>query len=129
MEKSVRIFHWLPRILCILAILFISLFAFDSFAPGLTARQQIVAFVIHLIPSFILTGLLFVAWKWEYIGGIIFTVLGLCLSPFIFLINYRMNHSFWMSLGIILIITIPFVAVGILFVISYNKKKNNLPEE
>ena len=27
-------FHWIPRVLCILAILFISMFALDAFAPG-----------------------------------------------------------------------------------------------
>jgi hypothetical protein len=127
MKTSVRLFHWLPRIFCILAILFISLFAADAFAPGLTIWQQLGAFFIHLIPSFILLALLIVAWKWEFIGGIIFTVIGLGLSPFVFMINYKMNHSTWVSLGIILMITIPFVVVGILFIISHNMKKKNLP--
>ena len=127
MKTSIRVFHWLPRIICILAILFVSLFAADAFAPGLTIWQQLGAFFIHLIPSFILLSLLIVAWKWEFIGGIIFTVIGLGLSPFVFMINYKMNHSIWVSLGIILMITIPFVVVGILFIISHNMKKKNLP--
>jgi len=127
MKISIRLFHWLPRILCILTILFISLFAADSFAPGRTIWQQLGAFFIHLIPSFILLALLIVAWKWEFIGGIIFMMIGLGLSPFVFMLNYKMNHSIWMSLGIILLITIPFVVVGILFITSHNKKKKNLP--
>ncbi|OGB62348.1 MAG: hypothetical protein A2Y94_11380 [Caldithrix sp. RBG_13_44_9] len=127
MKTSIRVFHWLPRIICILAILFVSLFAADAFAPGLTIWQQLGAFFIHLIPSFILLALLIVSWKWEFIGGIIFTVIGLGLSPLVFMINYKMNHSIWMSLGIILMITIPFVVVGILFIMSHNKKKKNLP--
>jgi hypothetical protein len=69
MENSIKIYYWLPRVLCILAILFISLFALDSFSPELTFWQQIAAFLMHLIPSFILTALLLIAWKWEYIGG------------------------------------------------------------
>jgi len=127
MKTSVRLFHWLPRLLCILAILFISLFAADAFAPGLTIWQQLGAFFIHLIPSFILVALLIFAWKWEFIGGIIFTVIGLGLSPFVFMINFKRNHSTWVSLGIILMITIPFVVVGILFIISHNMKKKNPP--
>ncbi len=126
MKKSVKVFHWLPRIICILAILFISLFAADAFAPELTIWQQIGAFLLHLVPSFILLALLVVAWKWEYIGGIIFTIIGLGLSPYIFIHNYKMNNSIWISLGIILAITIPFVIVGVLFIISHNKKKRNL---
>ena len=127
MKTSIKLFHWLPRILCILAILFISLFAADSFAPDLTLWQQLGAFFIHLIPSFILLAFLIIAWKWELIGGIIFMVIGLAFSPFIFMHNYNMNHSVGMSLGIIMLITIPFVVVGILFLISHNMKKKNLP--
>jgi hypothetical protein len=126
MKKSIKVFHWLPRIICILAILFVSLFAADAFAPELTIWQQLGAFIIHLIPSFILLAFLIVAWKWEYIGGIIFIIIGLGLSPFVFVHNYKMNHSIWMSLGIILSITIPFVIVGILFIVSHFLKKKNL---
>ncbi len=126
MQKITKIFHWAPRVLCILAILFISLFALDAFAGEQTIWQQIVAFLIHLIPSFILVALLILAWKWEYIGGIIFIVIGLGLTPVIFMSNYNRNHSFWMSLGIIMAITIPFVIVGVLFIVSHFKKKKNL---
>jgi hypothetical protein len=126
MKASIGILHWSPRIICILAILFISLFAADSFAPELTIWQQLGDFLIHLIPSFVLLALLIVAWKWEFIGGIIFTVIGLGMSPFIFTHNYRMNHSVGMSLVIILAITFPFFVVGILFIISYFMKKKNL---
>lgn len=126
MKTSIKILHWTPRIICILAILFISMFAADSFAPELTFWQQMGGFMMHLIPSFILIALLIVAWKWEYIGGIIFIVIALGLSPFVFMLNYNRNHSVGMSLGIILAITFPFVLVGILFIISHFMKKKNL---
>ena len=100
----------------------ISLFALDAFQPDLTIWQQIGDFLMHLIPSFILTALLLVAWKWEYVGGIIFTIIGLGLSPLVFNHNYNMNHSIWMSLGIILTITIPFVLVGVLFIVGHFQK-------
>ena len=91
MKKSIKIFYWLPRIICILAILFVSLFAADAFAPGLTIWQQISAFIMHLIPSFVLLAFLIVAWKWEYVGGIIFIIIGLGLSPLVFIHNYKMS--------------------------------------
>jgi hypothetical protein len=99
------------------------MFAADAFAPGLTIWQQLGEFVMHLIPSFILLALLIVAWKWELAGGIIFAVIGLALSPFVYMHNYAMNHSVGMSLGIIAMITLPFFVVGVLFIISHNKKK------
>jgi hypothetical protein len=102
------------------------MFALDAFEPGLTLGQQIRDFSIHLIPSFILTAFLIVAWKWELVGGVIFILIGLGFSPFIFFLNYHRNHSLWISMGIIGIITIPFIIVGILFLMSNRMKKRNL---
>lgn len=127
MRTYVRGFHWLPRIICILAILFVSLFAADAFAPGLTIWQQLGAFLMHLIPSFVLLAFLIVAWKWELIGGIIFTVIGVGLSPFIFLHNYNVNHfSVGECLFLLLMINFPFVVVGVLFMVSHYLKKKSL---
>jgi hypothetical protein len=56
----------LPRILSIFAIGFISLFALDSFEHG-TLGEQILAFLLHMIPSLVLTIILAIAWKWELI--------------------------------------------------------------
>lgn len=123
MIKSVKIFHWLPRILCILAILFVSLFALDAFTPGMPVWKQILSLLIHLIPSFVLIALLIIAWKRELIGGLLFILIGVITSPFVFKQNYKMNHSILLSLSIILSITIPFVVVGILFVVSRVMKK------
>ena len=127
MKTSIAILHWTPRIICILAILFVSIFAADAFAPGLSLMRQLMDFFIHLIPSFILLGVLIVAWKWEWVGGILFLVIGVGLSPFIFMLNYHRNHSVWLSLFIILLITFPFMVAGILFMISHSAKKKNLP--
>ena len=123
MRISTKVLHWLPRILCILAILFISLFALDAFDPKLTLWEQITGFIIHLIPSFLLMLILLLAWKKELIGGIVFTIIGLGFSPLVFMHNFRMNHSVWMSLSIIALITIPFSIVGILFIMSHYRKK------
>ncbi len=127
MATTAGILRWTPRIVCILAILFVSMFALDAFAPGLTVWQQLAAFFIHLIPSFVLLALLIIAWKWELTGGIVFIIIGLLLSFPIFLRNYRMNHSILMSLVIILAITFPFVLAGVLFVLSHRLSKRNAP--
>lgn len=126
MKKIIQVFHWIPRIICILAILFISLFASDSFAPSLTLKEQLIGFLIHLIPSFILLILLVITWKWELVGGIIFASIGTVMSPFVFMMNYNRNHSIGMSLGIIALITVPFILTGILFIISHYLKKKHL---
>ena len=124
MKTTIKIIHWLPRILCILAILFISMFAADAFQSNLSFGQQLADFFIHLIPSYILITLLIIAWKWEFTGGILFTLIGLATAPFIFIHNYNINH-FPISncIGIVAAINLPFVIVGLLFIRSYYRKK------
>jgi hypothetical protein len=129
MKTSILIIHWLPRILCIIAILFISMFALDSFEPGMPFWQQVGGFLIHLIPTYILIIFLLVAWKWELRGGAMFAIVGLGFIPFIYMMNYQINHSVWMTLSVVLLINIPFVIVGVLFIISHFMKSKNLRNE
>ena len=86
----------IPRILSILAIAFVCLFALDSFDHG-SISEQIQAFLIHMIPSFILMIILAIAWRRELIGGILYILIGIILSTFIFIHNYRMNNLFLIS--------------------------------
>jgi len=125
MAQTGKILHWTPRILCITAILFVSLFALDAFDPELSLRHQIRDFALHLIPSFTLLLFLILAWRKELLGGIILTIIGLVLTPFIFRHNYHMNQSVLLSLVVILTITVPFVLTGLLFIGSYYYKKKN----
>jgi hypothetical protein len=125
MKTSVKLIHWIPRILCIMAILFIMMFSADCFDGQWKAKELMICLVMHNIPAFILTLILVIAWKWEFIGGIIFVLLGVGFSPFIYTHNYAMNQSVWISISILLLTTFPFVLVGILFLVSYRLKKKN----
>lgn len=129
MTRNSRIIYWLPRALCIVAILFVSMFALDSFQPGRSIWEQLQAFAMHLIPSFILTIFLVIAWKWELIGGVLFLLIGLGLSPVIYMHNFRMNGSVWMSLSVLGMITLPFIIVGILFILGGKKKQGREKEK
>ena len=121
--RTVLLLHWAPRVLTILAILFVSMFSLDAFHAGIPLKNQILDWLMHMIPSFVLIIVLIIAWKWENIGGIIFLSIGLAFSPYVFWGNYTHNHSIWLSLVIILIITIPFILVGLLFMLSYHTKR------
>ena len=120
--KSYGVLYWLPRILIILAIFIVGLFALDSFSPGHTFWQNLVSFLMNLIPAFILIIILIIAWKWERAGGIILTILGIVFSILVFNLNFRRNHSVSASLLIVLIVCIPTLVAGILFLISGWKK-------
>jgi hypothetical protein len=126
--KTSDLLFWTPRIICILTILFVSLFAFDAFSPELTIWQQIGGFLIHLIPSFILLGLLIIAWKWEKTGGIILTIIGVVFTVAVFNLNYQRNHSFTKSFAVVLMLCMPFILAGILFIVDHYYRVKN-PEE
>jgi len=53
-EAGKKILFWSPRILTILFIGFISLFALDVFDEELGFWQALSGFLIHLIPTYIL---------------------------------------------------------------------------
>ncbi|WP_370390441.1 hypothetical protein [uncultured Winogradskyella sp.] len=125
-NRRLKILYWLPRVIGILAILFISVFALDAFNPEKTFWNQLGDFLMHLIPSLILTLILIVAWRREFIGGILFTLIGIGFTPFIYNHNYAMNHSVGMSLLIVLTITFPFILIGVLFLVHHYLKKKSL---
>lgn len=94
------------------------MFALDSFSSGVPLLKQIGAFLMHLIPSIVLLVILAVAWNHRLTEGIIFIITGLVLSPFLYFMNFRNNHSIWMSIGIVAIITLPFIIAGVMFIVD-----------
>jgi hypothetical protein len=126
LKTSDNVLRWLPRILCIIAILFISLFAWDSFSPYRTFWQNMATLMVNLIPSFVLLAVLIIAWKWEKAGGIILVIISLILFIFVFKLNYERTHSIGTSFIITLILDIPFVLSGILFLRSHFRRKKEL---
>jgi hypothetical protein len=74
---SHRLLFWAPRVLCILFILFVSMFALDVFQEGLGFWQTTVALAMHLIPSFVMVAALAIAWRWEWVGAVFFAACGI----------------------------------------------------
>lgn len=125
MKPYQKISRWTPRVLCIIAILFISMFAFDAFSPEMTFWQNLGSLLMHLLPSFVLIAFLVVAWKWELTGGILITLVGLATAPFIYNLNFQRTQSVSTTIGAVLIVNLPFIVIGILFIVSYfmNRKR------
>ncbi|MCR4323546.1 MAG: hypothetical protein NUV37_01075 [Nanoarchaeota archaeon] len=120
MKKEVNKFlYWTPRILSIIFICFLALFSFDVFGMGLSFWQTILALFLHNIPSFLLFVILLISWKYEWVGGIAFIIVGL-LYIFLLLINPQLE---WYMFSWSLIISGPAFLIGILFFIGWFKKK------
>ncbi len=67
-----QILFWTPRLMGILFILFISIFALDVFDMQLGFWETILALFMHLIPSILLTVAVVVACRWEWVGAALF---------------------------------------------------------
>ncbi len=57
-----KILYWTPRVLGILFAVFISIFALDVFGEY-GFPEVLVALFMHLIPTFLVVGVLLIAWK------------------------------------------------------------------
>ena len=112
------ILRWSARILMILAILFMMMFSFDVFEMESSFGEKMLGLLMHNIPALILTALLILAWKKELAGGIL-----LLIASFVMMFYF---HSFTNKPSSLIVI-MPFLLAGILFIVSYltgiNEKK------
>lgn len=104
-----KIFYWIPRILTIVALLFMTMFSLDVFGGNDTFGAQIIGFLMHNIPVLILLVILIIAWKWEIAGGVLFIVASLAGAYF--------YHAFTGNPWSLVVIG-PFFLTGILFIIQ-----------
>lgn len=116
MKQSLKkILLWTPRVLGILFVLFISLFALDIFEMGLGFWGTIVGLFMHLLPSIALAIAIALAWKWEWVGALGF--LGWAVW---YLFAFLQNGFGWGTY--LLIAGIP-VLIGLLFLVSWIWRK------
>jgi len=108
---------WIPRVLAIAFIVFISLFALDAFSGGDPLMRKLEHFLIQLIPSFILALVLLIAWRKPLLGGSLFIFLGIA---FAFLL--RSYRSSFPVFGI----SCPVALAGILFIVLDLAKRKGL---
>jgi hypothetical protein len=118
MKKSKSWLFWTPRILGIIAFLFIELFSLDVFGQG-SVLSQIIGFLIHSIPAFILLAILLVAWKWETIGGILYIIAGFGLLSLYIISGIKEFH--WYLIVWAIQISFPVFLTGILFLVHAQK--------
>jgi len=105
---------WTPRILTIVLIVFLALFALDVFVEGYGFWETLQALFMHLIPNFVLIGVLILSWKREWIAAIFFPSLAIF---YIVWTGLKMHWTAYVTISGSLII------IGILFFINFYLKR------
>lgn len=111
---STSLFRWAPRVLAMLLAAFFSLFAVDAFSERYSFFETIGKLLIHLIPSIIVIATVALAWKWELVGAIVFTVLSVAYGAGTI---GRGMTDWWVAMGS------PMMLIGILYFISWRGGK------
>ena len=65
-----RAWFWAQRALSILFMVFVTLFALGGESHGFW--RTLVALLMHLISSFVMLAALVLAWRWEWVGTVMF---------------------------------------------------------
>jgi len=100
---------WTPRIICILFIAAISLFACDAFGNDTGFWKTLLAFLVHLLPTFLMIFILYLSWKRPWIGGMVFILAGIA-------------YIVWKGV-MYPVVFIPLFLVGVLFLLSWFFRK------
>ena len=111
-EHWKRALLWAPRVLCIVFAAFISLFALDVFGEGRGFWQTLAALLIHLIPTYILIGMLLLSWRWPWVGAVVFAALGVLFLWW----NHQYRHN---VLSAVLMIAGPLFLMATLFLLNW----------
>jgi hypothetical protein len=106
-----------PRVFTIILALFLMLFSLDVFEPGRSLQEMAIGFIIHNIPSMLILVILSAAWNHEWLGAVIFPLLGLAYS----LSNLNAHWS------VHVVITLPLLIAGLLYLLAWNSRRHIHP--
>jgi hypothetical protein len=112
-SHAARILRWSPRVLALTFGAFITLFALDAFSESNGFVEMLVGFIIHLLPTFLVLGIVMISWKREWIGAILFTVLAILYVASVW---ERYQLRWWSSY---LLIGGPMLVVAVLYGVNW----------
>jgi len=119
-----KFFHFTPRIISILFVLFILMFSFDVFGEGYSFWETVLAFVMHNIPVFIIGAGLAIFWKNSRVLGYVFVIVAVIFM----VVMLNMNDS---DIGtmILSVVTIPGSAVVVAVLYFMDARGNSTATE
>jgi hypothetical protein len=107
MARPASVMQWIPPIGGIGVALFLAVFALDVFTGG-PWLDTLLALVMHLVPSFLVLGVVALAWRWPAVGAVAFPVLALVYAV---VVHWRLD---WIAA-----IGGPLLLLGVLYFVSW----------
>jgi hypothetical protein len=106
--------YWLPRVLGILFALFVAIFALDVFGEGYGFWGTLLALFMHLIPVYLLSAALAIAWRWERAGALFFVALTL-----LYLVIGSGGAPLQEKLAFLWPVAVPPLVIALLFLLDW----------
>jgi len=111
-QKTNSLIIWAPRVMAIFLALFIAVFSLDVFDGTSDIWRVLGGFVIHNIPSMVLAVVIWAAWKREWLGAVVFVLLGMAYM----LWNLDAHWS------VHAVITAPTILTGLLYLLAWRSR-------
>ena len=108
-RRPALLLYWSPRVLTIVLAVFLSLFALDAFNGVQGFWPVAKELSIHLIPATVVVLALVAAWRWEWVGAGLFTLLA-----GLYMWEVLPRHVDWA-----VTIALPLLAIAALFLLNW----------
>jgi hypothetical protein len=115
-RRLAKYIYWTPRIAGALIALFVALFALDVFEEGGNFWLMIGGFLIHALPAILLGVALAFAWRWSWIGAVVY------LAGALYFLRFLLGNPF-QELGLLLLFSGPMAVIAALFWVNWQWRK------
>ena len=124
MNQKRSALFWLPRILSMVFISFLTMFSLDVFEPGLSFREILLGLIMHNIPSIIMILVLVIAWKWDLVGAISYFAVALIYLGLVTFNVINAELKWYLAISWSMTIAGPAALIGVLYLIGWLKKRS-----
>ena len=109
-RRAGQLLFWAPRIICLLFAVWLSVFALDVFGEGYGFWETMLTLMMHLIPTALVLIILAVAWRWEWVGAVLFGALAVFYVVWL-----------WGRMPLVTYVEIsgPLALIGVLFLFNW----------
>ena len=116
-----KLLFWLPRIITIIFILFISMFSLDVFGTGQGFWTTLLALFMHLLPTIILVLILILFWKKSILLGSMWVAFGIVYIA-VMIPNMIKHFEYYYLSWLVMFSGVAFVIAFLFFLDKFKQK-------